>query len=610
MTKKQLFTAWLAMAALALAACGDAKVPSGSAGNGGSAGAGAGGSGGNGGTGGTEAPAFHVGVEPHPDEECMACGELAPGQSRRFVATVLSNADASPIGGKQATWSVDDEAVATIDDEGTVIAVAEGETLIRATVEGVEGSYRIEVATPSIHHIVTGSSAQANRPGIVVGQRLSLWASAYRDLSMPLEEDPQITWASSNESVATVEGGPFAELTTTAELVAVAPGLVTIEAKSALGGEPGVIEVEVIDGELGAPAARFDDLQMGIDATCASAAEATYCWGSNATGQLGLGIAGGEEFRPTPTVTAPAFRTLDVGFGTACGIDEADGAWCWGSNSQRALGVGSAEETVPTPTAVVGGHAFESIALGHERACAVEAGGTAWCWGRNLGGTLGVGSSEEVIAEPTRVAGAVSFAQLALSMGFTCGLDLEGKAFCWGEAGPQLGTGGTGFDPVTEPTAVAGDRRFVTIGAGWRHVCAVDDVGAVWCWGLLNVDPAKAVMLENAVPTQVELPSKAVGLAVGNDHACALVEDGSAWCWGNNAAGQLGTGGYEGSITPSPVYGDLHFDRIRAGGATTCGLATDGAAWCWGDGAFGSLGAGREITNRTIPVAVSFPVVD
>jgi alpha-tubulin suppressor-like RCC1 family protein len=64
----------------------------------------------------------------------------------------------------------------------------------------------------------------------------------------------------------------------------------------------------------------------------------------------------------------------------------------------------------------------------------------------------------------------LTFRQLSLSNGHTCGVDHA-----------QLGDGTT-----TErhtPSRVAGSRRWDTVIAGWRNSCGVTGAGRAFCWG-------------------------------------------------------------------------------------------------------------------------------
>lgn len=187
---------------------------------------------------------------------------------------------------------------------------------------------------------------------------------------------------------------------------------------------------------------------------------------------------------------------------------------------------------------------------------------------------------------------------IAAGNGYTCALDADGKAHCWGanDVG-QLGRGTT--SEMEGVGAVAGDLAFEAIAAGDHNVCGVAD-GRAYCWGegsLLDRDsPLLApVVVEPATATFVSV-------TVGGRHACGLTAAGEAWCWGKNdelGGGQLGNGTLTSSGTATPVVGGIAFDQVTAGFLHTCGRAA-GRVLCWGS----NFGEAVGLTDR---VAIAEP---
>jgi hypothetical protein len=78
-----------------------------------------------------------------------------------------------------------------------------------------------------------------------------------------------------------------------------------------------------------------------------------YCWGSNGTGQLGVGNRTGLEqcnaagvivpcsSRPVPVAGALAFRAVAAGRFHTCGVTTDKVAYCWGGNFLGQLGIGT-----------------------------------------------------------------------------------------------------------------------------------------------------------------------------------------------------------------------------------------------------------------------------
>src|SRR5690606_35658654 len=71
---------------------------------------------------------------------------------------------------------------------------------------------------------------------------------------------------------------------------------------------------------------------------------------------------------------------------------------------------------------------------------------------------------------------------LAVGHFFTCALDMQGKAYCWGvnDAG-QLGIGAA--ENRTSPVPVAGGHTFIFLHAGQEHACGITPDNDAYCWG-------------------------------------------------------------------------------------------------------------------------------
>ena len=112
-------------------------------------------------------------------------------------------------------------------------------------------------------------------------------------------------------------------------------------------------------------------------------------------------------------------------------------------NGQLGHGVFGTQDVPTPPLPVEGGIAFASVSAGAFYTCAVDTDGAAHCWGKDSSQQLGTVSG--TVNVPASVFGGHVFASVSASWFHTCGLDTDGVAFCWGanEFG-QLGTGTTG----------------------------------------------------------------------------------------------------------------------------------------------------------------------
>jgi hypothetical protein len=158
---------------------------------------------------------------------------------------------------------------------------------------------------------------------------------------------------------------------------------------------------------------------VGLDHTCAlTRGGAAYCWGSSFTGELGAGSNTSTELCPFahPCRMAPvavaggmSFSALAVGAFHACGLTNS-GAYCWGANRFGQLGTGSStgpqlcsgSPCSQAPVGVSGSLSFRTLAPGGNHTCGVTTSGAAYCWGSNMFGQIGDGTTTQRLV-PTLV---------------------------------------------------------------------------------------------------------------------------------------------------------------------------------------------------------------
>ena len=225
-------------------------------------------------------------------------------------------------------------------------------------------------------------------------------------------------------------------------------------------------------------------ISLGYRHTCAlTVGGGVKCWGANNYGQLG---DGGTTPRLTPVDVAgldSGVRALSVGLWHTCAITAEGGVKCWGYNADGRVGDGTQENRL-TPVAVAGlSEAVVALSAGGGHTCAVTASGGVQCWGANNIGQLGDGTTTQRLT-PVAVLG-LSDKALAVSSGagYSCALLATGGVQCWGyNVSGALGDG-TSISRLT-PVAVQGLATGVTgISTGGGHTCALLTSGGVQCWG-------------------------------------------------------------------------------------------------------------------------------
>ena len=193
----------------------------------------------------------------------------------------------------------------------------------------------------------------------------------------------------------------------------------------------------------------FSTLVAGWSHTCGLTSNGNaFCWGLNSDGQLG---DASRLDRLVPTLVRGAISSLAAGSAHTCGMSDAE-VLCWGSNRFGQLGDGTNEDR-PQPVPVQGlpGRPRD-VTAGAVHACALLEDGSAYCWGQNLHGQLGDGTTQNRNLA-TRVAGGITFRSLDAGGALTCGFATDGTEYCWGfNQNGQLGDGSRESRP--NPTAV------------------------------------------------------------------------------------------------------------------------------------------------------------
>ncbi len=311
-------------------------------------------------------------------------------------------------------------------------------------------------------------------------------------------------------------------------------------------------------------AAGAASIDLGGTHSCAVTSEGgVRCWGANGFGQLGDGT---NVSRATPVDVVgleSGVTAVSAGGWHTCALTDAGGVKCWGSNAWGNLGNGSEEpySTVPVDAAGLDS-GVTAISAGADHVCAVTSGGGVKCWGMNIHGELGDGTTTDRY-EPVDVVGLPSaVVSVAAGQIGTCALTDGDAVLCWGPGAPAVVPGmesgvnaismysqvcaltGSGGVKCGSPAAdVPGlDSGVVDVATGGSESCAVTSEGGVRCWeaGGTPVDV-------------VGLGGVAVAVSGGEWHTCALMAAGNVKCWGWSSSGQLGNGTLGVSETPVDV---------------------------------------------------------
>ena len=288
---------------------------------------------------------------------------------------------------------------------------------------------------------------------------------------------------------------------------------------------------------------------------------------------------------PQLTFYWPATPQISAGARHTCALRRDWVALCWGARYDGRLGDGRPLDDAPwsTTPVQVPGVLFKAISSGAYHTCGLDRDGRGWCWGSNNNGQLGMGGTfDGDTSSPVPVAGGRIWRSISAGGYHTCAIAVDSTAYCWGYNGH--GEGGNGQSGITqtyrpEPAPVLGGHKWKSIGAGTFFSCGLTTKGLAMCWGDgYGGSLGTGGDASSSVPVYVYGHRAFASLSVGNAHSCALTYAGEAYCWGENvgSSGTLGTltstTGLPLGWAPERVSGGYRFHTVDAGGWQTCGV--------------------------------------
>ena len=305
------------------------------------------------------------------------------------------------------------------------------------------------------------------------------------------------------------------------------------------------------------------------------------------------------ESPDTIPVQAIPTSTLKLASGAthSCAIRADHSLWCWGSNIYGELGNGTTDSSL-SPIRIGEDNDWINIGLGSSFSCASKTDGSLWCWGDNYSNQLGIAESGEIHV-PTLIELDEEVSQISITSQAqtTCEINIQGALYCWGlNIFGQAGVGNTDF---TVPPSLVGDLgewSFISVGA--LHTCGIKQDSTLWCWGANFFGQLGDGTYEDKLsPNTIGGFDSWFQATVGPTSSCAITNEGDLWCWGDNSSGQLGDGTDLQHIEPIAIASSESWLSLSLGGSFSCAINTDQSLWCWGDNSEGQLGNGTTDNN-------------
>ncbi len=323
---------------------------------------------------------------------------------------------------------------------------------------------------------------------------------------------------------------------------------------------------------------KFTQVSAGVNHACAVTTDKQIaCWGDNSYGQLGNNQTKMAS-TPTPVAKMAGIQYNQVSLGQvhscALGLDtntKTNRILCWGDNSLGQLGVGSsiAKSSVPKAISISSSHNFIQVASTFSDTCGITNNHQVYCWGDNQFGQLGLGKTKHTAYyTPEKLSQTFSYISSGPSQ-HVCALDESGTAYCWGRNDfGQLGIGNS--EDQNKPTKVVTKDnylQFIKIATGGGNTCAISKAYDLYCWGddrfgqLGNGESSESSVLYPTYPIDIpnqKNPTQWQDVSVGYYHVCATTIDGQNYCWGYNYDGEVGNNSREEEDIPTDITSNLN----------------------------------------------------
>ncbi len=306
-----------------------------------------------------------------------------------------------------------------------------------------------------------------------------------------------------------------------------------------------------------------------------------------AGGGAGMGGAGG-----------PQKWRIAVGGQRACAVSAGGVAYCWGTNTTL-LGamlspIESLDSAAPVDMTPLAGRQIADVVVTDIDLCALKSDGSVLCASRQAAGPVsGIGGPATQICE-----GPINF-----GFGFGCAVRADGKVYCWGDSNSSSVNplGGVGAFAAVE---AAGVDSAVSVACGGGTACALQSDGTTWCWGAgwgtrSQTVPPSTVETPRLVP---ELGSDTARIQGGEGGICAFSHTGVATCLGP----LFGIPQYPASPVPVAVSDLNGASALAIGDRHLCALGADGALRCRGANEFAQLADGTFVAHTALALATAF----
>jgi E3 ubiquitin-protein ligase HERC3 len=249
-----------------------------------------------------------------------------------------------------------------------------------------------------------------------------------------------------------------------------------------------------------------------------------------------------------------------AGFAHTLAVTDTGATYGWGSNDKGQLGLDGFTATF-TPTIIPGlvGKKVTRVSCGYDMSVALTDKGLVYTFGANNLGQLGLGHTKAVVGV-NQVTALASSTIVQAEAGWThvLALDDQGQAYGWGDN--SLGQLGLGYkdSPILDVRQIdrLRDKGVYFLATGYFHSFALTDSGMVYGFGSNDHGQLGVYdKFDRDIPVAIPLLSmrNVTHISAGATHSLVATGNNRVYGFGSNAEGQLGTANFEDKVRPTAV---------------------------------------------------------
>lgn len=369
-----------------------------------------------------------------------------------------------------------------------------------------------------------------------------------------------------------------------------------------------------------------------------------YTWGLNNQGQLGKGDTA-SEFDVTDHTsyysleTEEEFTDLDIQNGHVLGLTNLGNLYAWGSNSSGQLGVGtttsgSSAVNITANLSITEGESITTFNAGNSHSVVTITDGTVLTFGENGYGQIGDGTSVDRTS-PTDITSSFVFSVgeyvvAADAHSHNLVVTSLGRVFAWGynNVGQTSETiTGEVNTPLEKTSAFDLDALEApgTVATGYLNSYMISNQSNLFAWGDNDLGQLAIGECNGALDsrTPVKLPrdfdilniksfvfNNVVKVSSDAAFNMALTDNGMVYTWGSNAYGQLGSGNTVDKSVPYNVTPNITLNEgeeitdIATGITYSIVLTSEYRIFAWGSNTYGQFGNGTT-TDELLPIDIT-----